>query len=456
MKEGATNMLSAFKNFGVTFIIALVIFGISAYFATTFVTNTMSSIMSSEKEQLDDIFDHNDEEGMQPGDQPGNVIDPGRQIEGESFSFLVVISDYRPDLYGDYMTTDAQTLNEKAWSLTDQYEAVGYLSANYRAISASSIILIRADKEDEQYTYTYFSPESRVYTPTGYHTLGDVYNYYGIDRLAEHINALTGIKPKYKLVINGYNLDELVNLLGSVTVNVSKDIYFDGYEYTTLYEQTRNAVGADGVTYVEHIPNTYVIGTGAVELNEENIYILSSLSERSMSDISMKEAYTVEAAKQYMVKLAAMEADQLKILVSQLTLNETEWVNIEGLDYQPPETEETTEETEPAEVNPWWTDQVDETGEEENPEGEETDKEEEILLFEPETPIFETTFTSADLEKIAGVLKAIPVFENITVTYPGSYVAATADSDGYFEPNLKTGIDRFLAYRKVNTETAAE
>lgn len=451
MKEGAACVLSAFKNFGVTFIIALVIFGISAYFATAFVTNTMSSIMSSEKEQLDDIFEKEDEQGMTPGEQPGNTVDPLSQIEGESFSFLVVITDYRPDLYGDYMPKDVQALNEKAWSLTDKYEAVGYLSTDYRTISASSIVLIRADKEDGQYTYTYFSPESRVYTPTGYHTLGDVYSYYGMDTLTDHINALTGIRPTYKLVINGYNLDELVSLLGSVAVNVSKDIYFDGAEYTTHYEYTQNAVGADGVAYVEHIPNTYTIGTGTVELNAENIYILSSLAERSMSDISMKEAYTIEAVKQYMTKLSAMEEDQLRILVSQLTLNETEWINIEGLDYQPPETEETeadaAAETEPAEGNPWWSEPAEG---DENPKDEEK---EEILLFEPETPIFETTFTVSDLEKIIGVLKAVSVFENITVTYPGTYVASAADEDAYFEPNLKTGVDRFLEYRKANAET---
>lgn len=455
-------MLSAFKNFGVTFIIALVIFGVSAYFATSFVANTMNSIMSSEKEQLDDIFEHKDENPEQSG-RPGAVDESVGEIEGDGFSFLLVVTDYRPDLYADYMPGDAQALNEKAWNMTDKSEAVGYLSADYRTASAVAIVLVRADKEKKQYTYTYFSPESRVYTPTGYHTLGEVYSYYGTDTLTEHIHALTGILPSYQLVVNGYNLDELVALLGSVTVNLSRDVYFDGSAYTTRYEYTQEAVGADGLPYTEHIPNAYVLGAGAVELNAENIYVLSSLSERSMSDISMKEAYTVEAVRLYLEKLASLDAEQQRIVLSQLTLNESEWPGVEGLEYLNPDLEsESGESAEPVEtVEPEETvaETEPESGEESEPteddgEGEDGDEEEEeIFLFEPETPILETesavvdVFTVAELDKIRGVLGAISTFENTTVTYPGAYVDATEDSSAYFEPNLKTGLARFMTYR---------
>lgn len=460
-------MLSAFKNFGVTFIIALVIFGVSAYFATSFVANTMNSIMSSEKEQLDDIFEHKDENPEQSG-RPGSVDESVGEIEGDGFSFLLVVTDYRPDLYSDYMPEDAQVLNEKAWNMTDKSEAVGYLSAEYRTASAAAIVLVRADKEKAQYTYTYFSPESRVYTPTGYHTLGEVYSYYGADTLTEHIHALTGIRPSYQLVVNGYNLDELVALLGPVTVNLSRDVYFDGSAYTTRYEYTQEAVGADGLTYTEHIPNAYVLGAGAVELNEENIYILSALSERSMSDISMKEAYTVEAVRLYLEKLASLDAEEQRIVLSQLTLNESEWRTIEGLEYPDSDLEsesgEPVESVEPeemvAETEPESWEESEPT--EDDGEGEDGDEEEEeIFLFEPETPILETesavvnVFTVAELDKIRGVLGAISTFENTTVTYPGAYVDATEDSRAYFEPNLKTGLSRFMTYRNARVSDDA-
>ena len=49
-------MLSALKNFAVTFVIAAVVFGTIGYFATRFVTATVSDILDSEKTELDNIL----------------------------------------------------------------------------------------------------------------------------------------------------------------------------------------------------------------------------------------------------------------------------------------------------------------------------------------------------------------------------------------------------------------
>lgn len=470
-------MLSAFKNFGVTFLIALIIFGITAYFATSFVTNTMNSIMSGEREELENIFE-NEDSASPPGEQKEENATSAGEIPGSGFNLLLVITDYRPDVYGDYMPTDVDALNQKSWSLPSTADSVGYLSKNYRSLTADTILLVRGDKELRQYTYTYFSSESRVYTPSGYQTLGDVYRLYGMETLSEHIHALTGIRPTHQIVINGYNLDEAAALLGTVTVNLSRDIYLEEESvYTTQYEYTRDAYGADGQPYVEHIPNTYVLGVGAVELTAENLSILSMLEERSQADISLKEGLVIEAVRQYLARLAALDDNQLRILFSQLTLNESEWLTIEGYEPPPePETEETAEgesgepETEPETEYPWWDldgdstavdpsqsaenpEEEGETGEGETtedgepiPEGEE-ETEEEIVLFEPETPVFEASFSVEELWQVVGVLRASLTFEHITVSYPGVYVTGTEEEEAYFEPDLRTGIDTFVNYR---------
>ena len=49
-------MLSALKNFGVTFLISALLFGVIAYFATLFVSNTVNSILDDEKNELDEII----------------------------------------------------------------------------------------------------------------------------------------------------------------------------------------------------------------------------------------------------------------------------------------------------------------------------------------------------------------------------------------------------------------
>ncbi len=434
-------MLSAFKNFFVTLLIALVIFGVAAYFAVMFVTDTMSSILSSEKEQLDDIFEREEDES--PVMEPDPEEDPFADVEGESFDILLVITDYRPDLYADYLPKDAAILGEQVSNLDNPYEGVGVLAADYRTEQASAIVLVRGDREGGQFTYTYISPVTQVSTPTGYHTLGEVYTYYGLEVLTEHVRALTGIGTEYELLINGYNLDELVNYLGAVTVNLSKDIYFDGRAYTTQYEYTGDAVGADGEHYVEHIPNAYTLGLGVVEATAENIYILSSLSERSMADISVKEAYTVEAVRQYMARLAEMDDDTLRAFVEDLTPNiggyaETETGETEAL----PETETVEETAAPATDNPWWSAES----------GVVEDDETESPLFEPDTPVIETAFNTVELERIVGVLRAVSLFESVTVSYPGTYHTATEDSAAYFEPDTKTALAMFREYRKINKD----
>ncbi len=465
-------MLSAFKNFAVTMLIALLIFGFGAYFASMFVTNTMNSILSTEKEQLGHIIENNESPEQNQGDEPNTPIDPDELIEGESFTLLLVITDYRPDLYGDYMPTGVQLSDNKddqKANKGDKYDSLGYLSSDYRDTRASSIVLICADKESKQYTYTYFSPESRMNTPAGYHTLGEAYSFYGEDVLAEHIHALTGIMPEYRMTINGYNLDELQSFFGTVTVNLSRDIYFDGSAYTTEYEHTRRAVDEEGEPYLEHIPNTFILGAGVVELDEENAYILSSLAERSVADINMKESYTVEAVKQCLSTLGAMEEEELRILISMLTLNEADWITIEpaGDETSAADTDSEEVEVPPSEDNPWWsvesgvapaetevetlpaeTEAASEETTEETGEPEET-----VILFEPETPILETTFTASELERIGGVVRAFSMFEQVTVSYPGKYIAATEDHGAYFDMNIKSGLNRFFAIRKQLNES---
>lgn len=458
-------MLSAFKNFAVTLIIALVIFGLGAYFAFGFLTSTMNSLLTSEKEKLEHIVNKDDNDPSGSEEDPVIPVNPDEVIEGESFSFLLVITDYRPELYGDYMPGDIQLLSsqaeEKENDKKNPYEDLGYLSSDYRESTAAAIVLVCADKENEQYTYTYFSPAGRMYTPAGYHTLGEAYSYYGIDVLTEHIHALTGVMPTYRMTVNGYNLDEVVDLLGSVTVTLSRDIYFDGTTYTTEHEHTRDAVDEDGEEYIEHIPNTFVMGAGGVILDNENIGVLAAVKERSMADINMKEEYILDAVRQYLAKLADMEEENLQIVVSMLTLNEADWISIEGVGEETESGESDTDEiyVPPSEDNPWWsaesgvapaeTEEAPESAEtsDSETEGETEEPEETVYLFEPETPILETGFTAAELEKIGGVLQAIELFDDTTVSYPGKYVNATKDHGAYFEFDTKNGLKKFLALR---------
>lgn len=445
-------MLSAFKNFAVTMVVALLIFGLGAVFASKFLTRTMNSLLTSEKEQLSSIV--NKDDGSESGEQDDPVNPkPMESVSGTDFSLLLVISDYRPDVYGDYIPPNVELVQGKSNEDEEEtpYDNLGHLSADYREASAAAIVLITANKSSKQFTYTYFSPKSSIIVNDKTHTLGEAYSFYGTDVVMQHIHVLTGIRPTYHMTINGYNLDEFVDLLGPVTVMLSRDIYFDGKNYTTEFERTRETKGEDGEIYTEHLPNTFVMNAGGVQLDRENIGILSSVSERSMADINMKEHYTIEAVKQYLEKMSMMSADELRVLISKLTLKESRWNTIEipweteGPETEAPETE--APETEVPET------EASETGDGETESVETEEPEETVYLFEPDTPIFETTFTTTDLESVGDILQAISLFEEVTVPYPGRFVNGTESSPSYYALDTKAGVELFSKYRKEGTSS---
>ncbi len=479
-------MLSAFKNFGVTFLIAAILFGFLAYAALGFVTGTMSNIMSEEESELSEIMQNpgaqtpidadTDPSGNTPPPPP---TDEGKVPQGESFSFLVLTTDYRPDLYENYQPT-LEHMNAAAdWYSVSASDTRGCLSADYRNVRASSLLLVRADKEAREYTYTYFSPETQVYTPSGYLTLGDVYTHYGTARVAEHIHAMTGVTVDYTLLLNAYNLDELTELCGTPTVPVTISLYQDAAGNVTAQAETViEHIGADGYPWTETVANALVLSAGEVALDAATFDLLNAFREQSAADVAAKEAWTVEIAKAYIHSLITLDYAQMKILLTQLITAPSAWTSIEGVQLpeeivpedgaEPsadPETPETPAEPEaPADeyepYNPW-----EDTGTDHEPsaeasgeageDGAEPAETEETIdriwligLTEPDRPIFETTFTMASFDAVYEVLCAAEYFESVKVPYPADYVAATEDKDAYVDPDLNKGLKEFLQYRK--------
>jgi len=430
-------MLSAFKNFGVTFLIAAIIFGVVAYFAVGFVLSTVDSIMENEKDELESII-HIPDDGNEDGESNNEVVTPSEEeIIGESFNFLVITTDYRPDIYDDYKPSKSE-IDKGNWDEADYEETAGLLTHKFRRKSASSIVLVRIDKENKQYIYSYISPKIRVYTSSGYRTLAEVYEYYGKQTLTEYVNALTGIKPKYTILVNGYNLEELSSVFGDVTTSVSKDIYFDGMYYSMQYETTEIIVKTDGEEKIEHIPNTYTLSKGDVSVNPDNLYTILSVKEHSISDLKSKEAYTVDILKKYLITLGSLESDDQKIMLAKLITKMSDWGNIEGLGdtviIEDPTNEdetsdltETEEETKaPEPTHPWST-----------------------PIGEPEDAIVETNYTMNAFDDITDLLSAIDTFESVVVTYPCSYVAATAESDDYFEADYENALNLYAQYKVI-------
>ena len=68
--------MSALKNFVITFLISALIFGSVAYFATQFLTDTITGIFDAEKSELDSILNPSNPSDTTPSTDQTKTIRP--------------------------------------------------------------------------------------------------------------------------------------------------------------------------------------------------------------------------------------------------------------------------------------------------------------------------------------------------------------------------------------------
>ncbi len=407
-------MLSAFKNFFITLLIAAALFGVIAYFATQFVTATVSDIMDDEEAAFESIMTQEKD----PETETGTATETDNPVTesplGDSFSFVLVVTGYRPDLFDDYIPS-VESLRNQIANFQMASDSYGILNKEYRKKDATAIVLVRMDTEKKQITYTYISPETRVFTDTGYHTLGEVHTYYGYSRVGDYVTSLTGIRVDYTFLLEGYNFDEFLSSFGTVWIKNPKDLYAEGKIHTTRSETIRNRVNEDGTTATDRYSNSLVLSAGSLEVNEYASHILNTLKERSGSDIDAKGTYTTAITQEYMTKLASMdEAEFRSLLEGALVMSDKENA-----------------------IKTWLNDGT--------------------VRTEPATPVLESNFTVDDIATVYSVFQASADYTHEVIAYPGNYITATDNVDAYYNPDIKTAIKRFLPYRfPVEAKNTAE
>ena len=295
-------MLSAFKNFFITFLVAALIFGAIAYFATQFLTETISGIFDSESNELDSILNptpsntESPDNTNTPGTDDRPVTDPEEEITGESFNMLFVVTDYQPDMFTDYRP-DAETLGQmQNESAADHF---GVLSAPFRKTRAVSVVLLRADKERREFTYTVFPAATRITTSSGDHTLGDLYELYGLDFIINTVSGISGLTVDYHLAVNVTELYEIVNAMGGFHLYFTKELYYNGFVATSekpspetannpplLYDIGKNTVDGSGVIALMMWDDT----TSAATHTERNTLLVNTLSAILEKLTSLPEA----------------------------------------------------------------------------------------------------------------------------------------------------------------------
>ncbi len=265
-------MLSATKNFVLTFIISLVIFGLIAYMLVGLVLNNLLGLGASETVSPSDTVADPDDDGQ------GNII-IDYSDKGESFNILLIGTDYRPSDFADYDPVMLEKLygikreevtaapvpddvrpypgtvvsDKDHWS-PDGQEADdgsliftgGFYSVDYRIIETDALLLIRADKERGHFTYTVFPTDAYVDMNGRYIKLSEVYGRYGLDILIDKVYAMTGISVDNHAIVNMRDFPAIINAIGDISYNVPCDMKYVDYAGGINIDLKKGAQRLDG------------------------------------------------------------------------------------------------------------------------------------------------------------------------------------------------------------------
>ena len=150
--------MNSLRNFCATFIIALVVFGLCAFFITGFVTESINGMISGEKatESSDATSSESDSSVLHP-------LGPDEDdLGGESFSILLIGTDYRPSILTNYHPDIAKQYPY----FKNSAELIGSGGSlpvyPYRTVHADAVVLVTVNKENRRIAYMQIPSEMQL------------------------------------------------------------------------------------------------------------------------------------------------------------------------------------------------------------------------------------------------------------------------------------------------------
>ncbi len=229
--------MKGLRIFAVAFAFSVLVASIAATFVVKSVDGTLQSVFTRRSDDLANILSSTVDQNKETDSGETDDTNPLKKLEGNSFSLLLVCTDYRPDVYDNYLPESSGAAGDKKAGTDkdkDSKDNVGIFENGVRLKGVSNICLVQCSKEYGEYVFTPISPITNVYTPTGYMTLSDVYGIYDFDYLREKIESITGTGIDFYAAINCTDIKSMVDIIGAVFCDVPCEIYTDGTEYISL------------------------------------------------------------------------------------------------------------------------------------------------------------------------------------------------------------------------------
>lgn len=235
--------MNSLRSFLITFLIALLVFGVCAFFITGFVTDSLSSLLSGEQVTDPPVTTTEDPEGTL------GPIDPdAEEIKGESFNMLLIGTDYRPSLLTDYhpdIATHYPLFSNPAALIGYAGDLPTYA---YRTVRADAVVLVCVNKEKRSFTYMQIPTDMQLTVAGTSTTVADLYYDMGLDYFVNKMSGITGVQIDYYALTSIEEICGVVDAMDSISYTVPCDMeYTDEISGLTISLQagTQNLSGTD-------------------------------------------------------------------------------------------------------------------------------------------------------------------------------------------------------------------
>lgn len=228
-------MSSVVRNFVVTFLVSLLIFAGVAYAIVANVSDLFSPDDASTGETSEDVVTN--EYGETVDSNYIEVNTPVGSDSSDSFTMLLVGTDYQPDVFTDY---DVSAMNENKTGFP----------IRGRKIQADSIVILKADRRSNNFVFISIPSDMAVMVEGTKVMLRYVYDDYGIEYLKNILHAMTGMNIDYHAVVSVTNLATIIDNTGGIAYNVPTDMRYTDESQNLVINIPKGNALLDGNTAV--------------------------------------------------------------------------------------------------------------------------------------------------------------------------------------------------------------
>lgn len=241
-------MLPSIKNFAIAFAVSIIIFGILGFIITPLLKDATSGFdATAEIGSGNAVTEQTPNEDIDAGD----VESPALNIDAESFTMLIVGTDYQPNIFNDYRVF-----------LPANAKAEDYVK-NSRHYTADTILIIHVDKEVGDFLITALPKTTKVTSHGVVTTLGEAYETVTITYFKQLITSIISLSIDYCIEMQVNMMKEVIDFMypTGISYEVPCDMYYvneeervlmpgtslDDYEYE--YDADGNIINMPGTPF---------------------------------------------------------------------------------------------------------------------------------------------------------------------------------------------------------------